>query len=74
MEIRVNLNPLEETTAFTYLGRTVMYNNIYWSALYSKLSKDQWRWGVVVKVLVNMGTPLEEWAMMYKAILNVLLL
>ena len=74
MEIRVNLYPLEETTAFPYLRRMFMYNNIYWPALYSNLIKAQCIWVVVVKVLVNMGTPLKEWEMMYKALLNVVLL
>ena len=51
-----------------------MYNNIYWSALYSNLSKSQCIWVVVVKVMVNTGTPLKEWAIMYQAVLNVVLL
>ena len=45
MVIRVRLNPLEETTEFTYLNRMVMYNNSDWEELYSSLIKAQRRLG-----------------------------
>ena len=47
MEIRVNLNPLEEKNALPYLGRMVTYNNSDWADLYSNLRKDQRIWGMV---------------------------
>ena len=33
VEIRFNMNPLEATTTFLYLGRTATYINSDWAAL-----------------------------------------
>ena len=68
MEIRVNLNPLEATTAFPYLGRTIRYNNSDWVALYSR------SWGLVAKVLGKIGSPIKAQAMIYKALVQAVLL
>ena len=35
----MNAEPLETAADFTYLGRTVAYNNSDWAALYQKLWK-----------------------------------
>ena len=74
MVIRVNLNPLEETTAFPYLGRTFKYNNSDWVALYINLRKDHRRWGMVEKVMGERGVPINAWTMMYKLVVQSVLL
>lgn len=51
MAIMFNMDPLEETTPFPYLIRTVTFNNISWAALYRKLQKSQRQWGMVETVL-----------------------
>ena len=56
----INLNPLGETTAFPYLGRTVTYNNSDWAALYRNLQKYHRRWGVVENFLGKMGDPIKS--------------
>ena len=47
MEIKVNLNPLEETTVFLYQGITITYNNSDWAVFYINLQTYQRRWGTV---------------------------
>ena len=74
MEIRVNLDPLEATTAFPYLVRTVTSNNSNQATLYKNLSKDQRRWGMVEKLLGKMGSPIEAQAMMYKELVYLVVL
>ena len=49
--IKVNLNPLEATTAFLYLGHTIVYNNSDWASLYSNLRGSHRRWGMVEEVM-----------------------
>ena len=68
MAIKVDLNPIEATTAFPYLGRTITYNNSDWEALYSNLRKSQRIWGIVEKVLGKEGVPINPRAMIYKAV------
>ena len=53
--IKVNMNPLEVTASFLYLGLTIMYNNSDWVVFYRNMCKSQRRWGVVKKVLGEMG-------------------
>ena len=72
--IRVNLNPLKATTAFPCLGRTITYNNSDWVALCSNLCKSKRRWGVVEKVLSKTGAPIKVRAMMYKTVVQEVLL
>ena len=74
MTVRVNLTPLEATTAFRYLGRTVMYNNNDWEALYINLRKSQRRCGMVSKVLGKTGAPIKSRVMMYKTVVQPVLL
>ena len=64
VEIRVNLNTLEATTVFPYLGRKVTFNNSDWAELYRKMRKSQRRWGMVEKVLGNTGAPIKSQVMM----------
>ena len=74
MAIRVNLNPLKATTAFPCLRHTITYNNSYWVALCSNLCKSKRRWGVVEKVMGKTGAPIKACAMVYKAVVQEMLL
>ena len=74
METRVKLEPLEATTAFPYLGCTVIFNNSDWETLYSNLHKAHRRWGIVEKVVGKTGTPVKYLAMMYKSVVQAVLL
>ena len=47
MDIRVNLDLLEETTTFFYIGRMVTFSNSNWEAIYKKLRKVQRKQGIV---------------------------
>ena len=53
--LNVNMNPFESTAAFSYLGRTVAYNNTDWASSYANFRKAQKRWGVVAKFLIQTG-------------------
>ena len=74
LAIRVSLNHLEATTTFPYLGRMVTYNNSDWVNLYINLRKSQSRLGMVVKVMGTTGAPIKAWEMMYKVVVQALLL
>ena len=74
MYIRVYLGPLETTSAFPYLGRTVDFNNSDWSDLYRNMRKAQWWWGVVGKVLTKTGETAQAWAMIYKVVVKTVIL
>ena len=74
MAIRVNLNPLESTTAFLYLGSTITYNNSDWVALYSNLRKAQKRWFMVSNVLGKLGWPIRSQFIVYNVVVQVVLL
>ena len=57
-------------TAFPYLGHTVAYNNRDWTDLYQNL-KNSWKpWGMVMKVLTNIGPEVRAWAMMYTEVVH----
>ena len=60
--------------AFPYLVLTVAFNNSDWAAMYSNMSKLQWQWDVVAKVLMNTGYTVQSWVMMYKALVHTVLL
>ena len=66
--IRVNLNSLESTTFSPYLGRTIMYNNSDWEALYINLRKYQRRWGIVANVMGKTGAPIKACTMISKVV------
>ena len=74
MTTKVNLNPLEATTYFPYLGHKITYNNSDWVALYSNLRKDKRRWGVVATVLGKKEERIKLRAMMYKVVVHMVLL
>ena len=46
---------------FTYLGRTVIFNNNNWADLYKNTRKSQQRWGMVEKVLTKTVSMFWEW-------------
>ena len=66
VSIKLNLNPLESAAAFTYLGRTIAYNNSKWASLYHNMGKARRRWGMVLKLLQKTGATLRSRSMMYK--------
>ena len=66
--------PLKATTSFPYLVRTVTYNNSDLVALYSNLQEDKMIWGMVAKVLGKTGVPIKSTVMMYKGVVQALLL
>ena len=69
MSIKVNLDPLDSVAAFFYLGRTVVYNKIYWVDLYHNLGKARRRWGVVLGVLEKTRAEERSWEIIYKALM-----
>ena len=70
----MNADPLEPAAYFPYLVRIFTFNNINWENLYQHLRKS-WRWwGMVVKVLMRMGATVPAWAMLYKAVVQTVVL
>ena len=67
MSIRVNLYPIESTTALSYLRRKVTYNNRDQSELYINLRKAQRRWVMSENILTKMGVTIKYQVMMYKS-------
>ena len=51
ISISVNSEPLDLVADFTYLGRTVIYNNSGWEALCQNLRKARRQWVMVRKVV-----------------------
>ena len=74
MTIQINLDPLESTAAFPYLGRTITFKNYDWVALYGNMGKAQQRWGMVTEVLTKIGEMVRSQEMMYEAVFHTLLL
>ena len=74
MPVRVNLKPLDTMSALPYLGRMVVFNNSDWADLYGNLSKAQRRWGMVEKVLKNTGELVRSQVMLYKLVVQMVLL
>ena len=68
------MEALKPADAFTYLGRTITYNNRYWVAVYHNLRKD-WRiWGMIQKLQTNIGAMVRARSMLYKAVAQTVLL
>ena len=74
MAIRVKLVPIEATIAFSYLGRTATYNNSNCAELYINLRKAQYLWGMIAKVMGKKGAPIKAQPMMYKMVVQAVLL
>ena len=62
------MDPLEPVEDFPYLDRTIVYNNSDWSAFYHNLRKDRRQRGMILKVLMNMGSMVRECGMMYRVL------
>ena len=54
--------------------RTATYNNTNWASSYANLSKLQKCWGLVEKVLIQTGAHVKPQAMIYKAVIQTVLL
>ena len=54
--------------AFPYLGRTIIYDNSKYVAVYQNLRKAQMRWGMIVRVLAKTGATVRARGVMYKAV------
>ena len=68
------MEPLEPAAAFPYLGRTVTFNNSNWVELYQKPYKAQRQWEMAEKVLTRMGVTVRMRAMIYKAMVQTVLI
>ena len=62
------MEPLEPTADFTYLGRTITYNNRDWEAVYHNTWKARRRWGMISKVLIKTEATVQDQGMFYKAV------
>ena len=51
--IRFNLEPLDTIATLPLLGHTITFNISNWEYLYCNMSKVQWQWGMVEKLLVK---------------------
>ena len=72
--IKVKLDPLDPEDKFSYLRCTITYNNRDWVALYQNLGKARsWR-GMVSRVLDNTGAMMRSRKMLYKAVVQTVLL
>ena len=67
-------NPLEPVLAFSYLGRTVAFNNSKWAALYHNLRKARHWWEMMLKMLTRTGMKVWEREIIYKAVVQTVLL
>ena len=72
--ISMNAEPLDSVAELPYLGFTVAYNDIYWKSLYQNLWKARRRWEMLGKVVTNMGETVRERGMMYKELVQSVLL
>ena len=57
-----------------YLGQIFTYNNSDWAALYRNPRKAQRRWRMVSKVLGKTGEPIKSWEIIYKPVVQLVLL
>ena len=74
MVIRVNLEPFEAKTAFSYLRHTVNFSNSNCEDLYSNLWKAQIQWRLVAMFLKKTGAPVKYRAMMYEVFVQVVII
>ena len=65
---QINAYTLPPSEAFPYLGRTIAYNNINWSAVYLNLRKSKRRWVMIVRVLERTGATVRDRQEMYKVV------
>ena len=60
--------------AFPYLGHTITHNNSDWAAVYHNLRKTWQQWGMIYKVLTKTGEIVWACGMLYKVILQMVIL
>ena len=65
---QINDEAVPKSEAFTYLGRTITYNNINWAAVYPNLFKSWWRWDMIVRVLERTRGTVWTKGEIYKAV------
>ena len=65
---------MDPTAAFLYLVCTVAYNNGNWEALYHNLKNYRRKWGMVAKVLTKSGAVVWSQEMIYKTVVQTVLL
>ena len=68
------MEPLEPAAAFPYLVHTVTFNNRNWEELNQNPHKAQRQWEMVEKVLTRMGVTVQMRAMLYKAVVQMVLI
>ena len=73
MTIRVDMDPCESASTFSYLGCTTEYNNSNCVDLYQNMSKDQRRWDMTSGVLVKAGEAVQARTIFYKAVVQAVL-
>ena len=64
----INSETLPPSEAFTYMGRTITYNNSDWAAVYLYLRKAQRGWGMVDSVLESTRAMVQARGSMYKEV------
>ena len=67
-------DPLEPAAAFLYLSLTVVFDKSDWAAQYQNIQKAWHQWGVLAKVLKRTGTKVQAWLMLYKVMVQTVLL
>ena len=65
---------LDPVADFMYLGHTDAYNNSDWVDLYQNLWKSRRHWEMVEKVVSNTGSMVWAWGILYKAVVQSVLL
>ena len=74
VSIRIDAEPLEPVGAFPYLGHTTTYNNSNWAAVHHNLLNAQRCWWIISKVMPKMGATARDRGMLYKAVMQTVLL
>ena len=72
--IRVKLDPFEAKTTISYLRHTVNFNNSNCEDLYINLWKAHIQWMLVAMFLEKTGAPVKDRAMIYKAVVQAVIL
>ena len=72
--LQINAEDLPLSEAFSYLGWKIAYNNSDWAIVYQNLRKARGRWLMIAMVLVNTGSTVQARGVMYKAVIQLMLL
>ena len=74
VSIQDNSETLEPADAFPHLGRTIMYNNSDWIAIYHNQRKAWQCWEVISKMLMKTGSTVQSCGNIYKEVVQTMLL